>query len=209
MRVLCSSFHSGQPSVKRRACGRCLQAPHRLVGIRAERAAAVGDDLGVGRQLGEPALELRERDRARALDVPGLVLDLGAHVDEHDVTAREPFEQPLAVDRVDVLAEVVARGALDLAQPRGRRVAQRQPQPQRLVARERVAHARALARARHHAGGAQCLQVLRGVRVRLPARARELLDAARRLRQQVEQLEPHRAGERLAHQRDRLEQRVP
>ena len=172
MRALRSSCHSGQPSVEAaRAAAAGAQAPHRLVGIRAERAAAVGHDLGVGRQLGEPALELVERDRARALDVAGLVLDLGAHVDEHDVAAREPLEQVLAADRVDVLAEVLAGGALDLGQARGRRVAQREPQPQRLVARERVAHARALARASDHARGAQRLQVLRGVRLRLPARA--------------------------------------
>ena len=35
-----------------------------------------------------------------------------------------------------------------------------------------------------------------------------LVDAARRLREQVKQLQSHRAGERLAHQRDRLEQSV-
>ena len=53
----------------------------------------------------------------------------------------QPLEQLVAADRLDVVAEVVARGALDLGQPRGRRVAQREPQPQRLVAGERVAHA--------------------------------------------------------------------
>ena len=42
-----------------------------------------------------------------------------------------------------------------------------------------------------------------------PLAPRELVDAARRLREQVEQLEPHGAGERLAHQRDRFEQRRP
>ena len=161
------------------------------MGVGAERAAAVGDDLAVGRQLGQPALELVERDRARALDVAGRVLLLGPDVDEHDVAAREPLEQLLAADRLDVLAEVVARGALDLGQPGRRGVAQREPQPQRLVAGERVAHARALARARDHARRVQRLQVLGGVGRRLPARPRELLDAARRLRQQVEQLEPH------------------
>ena len=139
---------------------------------------------------------------------PASYSTLGAHVDEHDVAAREPLEQVLATDRVDVLADVVARGALDLGQARGRRVAQRQPQPQRLVAGQRVTHACALARAGDHARGAQRLQMLRSVRLRLPARPRELVDAAGRLGEQVEQLEAHGAGERLAHQRDRLEQRV-
>jgi hypothetical protein len=63
-------------------------------------------------------------------------------------------------------------------------------------------------RARDHPGRPQRLQMLGGVGRRLPAGAGELLDAARSLRQQIEQLESHRAGERLAHQRDRLEQRV-
>jgi hypothetical protein len=49
-----------------------------------------------------------DRDRARALDVPGRELLLGAHVDEHDVAAREPLQQFLAADRVDVLAQVPA-----------------------------------------------------------------------------------------------------
>jgi hypothetical protein len=47
-----------------------------------------------------------------------------------------------------------------------------------------------------------------GVGRRLAAQPRELLDTARRLRQEIEQFEPHRAGERLAHQGNRLEQRV-
>jgi hypothetical protein len=62
------------------------------VAPRTEGAAAVGHDLGVGRQLGEPALELLERDRLRALDVAGLVLGPGTDVDEHDVPVSEPLQ---------------------------------------------------------------------------------------------------------------------
>ena len=50
--------------------------------------------------------------------------------------------------------------------------------------------------------------MLRGVCCRLLACARELLDRTRSLGEQVEQLEPARAGKRLAHQRDGLEQVV-
>jgi hypothetical protein len=57
-------------------------------------------------------------------------------------------------------------------------------------------------------GGVQRLQVLGGVRDRLVACARELLDSPRCLGEQVHELEPHGAGERLAHRRDRLEQGV-
>ena len=73
-------------------------------------------------------------------------------VDEHDVAMREPLEQFVAADRVDVLAEVIVGGALDLGQAGSRRVAQSEPEAQRLVARERVAHACSLARAGHHPG---------------------------------------------------------
>jgi hypothetical protein len=51
------------------------------------------------------------------------------------------------------------------------------------------------------------LQVLRRVSHRLLAGARQLVDRARRLSEEIEQLEPARSGERLAHQRDRFEKR--
>ena len=50
--------------------------------------------------------------------------------------------------------------------------------------------------------------MLRGVRGRLLARAREFLHGARRLRQQIQKLEPDGTCEPLAHQRYRLEQRM-
>ena len=103
----------------------------------------------------------------------------------------QPRDQLVATDRLDVLAEVVARRALDLGQAGDRGVAQRQPQAQRLVSGERVAHARSLARACDHPRGVQRLQVLGGVGRRLIARPRELVDRPRRLGEQVEQLEPH------------------
>jgi hypothetical protein len=123
-------------------------------------------------------------------------------------SAGQPLQEVLAADRVDVLAKIVARRALDLRQPGRRSIAQGQPEPQRLVAGQRVAHARALSRARDHAGGPQGLQVLRRVGRRLLGRPRQVLDGPRRLGQEVQQLEPHGAGERLAHERNRLEQRV-
>ena len=59
-----------------------------------------------------------------------------------------------------------------------------------------------------HARSVQGLQVLGDVRVRLPRGASQRLNRPRRLGEQIEQLEPHRAGERLAHHRDRLEEDV-
>src|SRR3954454_10697250 len=87
-----------------------LEAADGVVGVGAERAAAVGHDLAVGGQLGEPLFELVDGDRARAVDVAGLKLIGGADVDEHDVTAAQPRDELVAADRVDVVAEVVASG---------------------------------------------------------------------------------------------------
>jgi hypothetical protein len=66
---------------------RGLQPTHGVVGIGAERAAAVGHNLAIGRQLGQPILELVDRDGARAFDVPGFELLRRTDVDEHDVDA--------------------------------------------------------------------------------------------------------------------------
>src|SRR5215217_5861266 len=107
---------------------RRLQAADGVVRVGAERAAAVGDDLAVGRQLGEPVLELIDRDRARACDVTGLELLGRAHVYQYDVALAQPSDQLVASDRADVVAEVVACGALDVGELGDGRVAQRQPQ---------------------------------------------------------------------------------
>src|SRR5437588_11465105 len=110
----------------RRAPGR-LQAADSLVRVGAERAAAVSHDLTAGRKLGEALLELIERDRARAVDVPGGELLLRTDVDQDHVAAAEPGDELIAADRLDVVAEVVTRGALDLGQLRHGGVAEAQP----------------------------------------------------------------------------------
>src|ERR1700682_5737971 len=110
------------PAVLEAPCGASgrLQLAHRLVCVGAEWAAAVGDDLAVGGQLGDPPLELGERDRTRAVDVTGGELLLGAHVDEHHVTTLQALDELLAANRLDWVAEVIARSALDLGQSGGR-----------------------------------------------------------------------------------------
>jgi hypothetical protein len=82
------------------------EAADRVVRVGTDRAAAVRDDLAVGRQLGEAVLELVERDRA-PFNVAGGVLLRWAHVDEHDLAAPEPRDQLVTSDGLDVLAEVV------------------------------------------------------------------------------------------------------
>src|SRR4051812_11219369 len=90
---------------------RRAQAADGVVGVGAERAAAVGHDLMIGRQLGEALLELFDRDRSGTLDVAGLELLGGADVDEDDVAATQPLDQLVATDRIDVVAKVVASGS--------------------------------------------------------------------------------------------------
>jgi hypothetical protein len=86
-----------------------------LVGVRAVRAAAVGDDLAVIGKLRQALVEFLERDRKRALDVPGVELLARPDVDEHDVLAAETGEQLIAADRLHVVVEVVPRGTFDPA----------------------------------------------------------------------------------------------
>src|SRR5690349_8906919 len=111
---------------------RAVKPADGLVRVRAKWTAAIGHDLAVYGQLGEPLLELVERDRARAVDVPGGVFLRGADVEHEDVTAGQALAQLVAVDRLDVGAEVGARGALDFGQLGKRRVAQCEPRSQRV-----------------------------------------------------------------------------
>ena len=53
---------------------RVPQLPDRLMGVRAERPAAVGDDLQIGWQLGEPLFQLIDRNRPGSFDVARLEL---------------------------------------------------------------------------------------------------------------------------------------
>ena len=98
------------------------------MGVGAERAAAVRDDLAIGRQLGQAMLELVDRDRARALDVAGLELLGGRTSTSTTSPLPQARDQLVAADRLDVLAEVVACRALDLGELRDGGVAQRQPE---------------------------------------------------------------------------------
>src|SRR2546421_8390991 len=88
------------------------QPAHRLVGEGAERSAAVSDDFAIGGQLRETLVELLERYRAGAVDVPRGVLLLRTHVDQHSIASGQSFAQLHAPDHLDVVAEVVVHRAL-------------------------------------------------------------------------------------------------
>src|SRR5690606_12149014 len=74
------------------------QEPDGFVGVDAEGATAVRDDLDATGQLGQPAGQLVVGDGASTGDVPGGVLGAGPNVDEDHVTVVEPSEELLPVD---------------------------------------------------------------------------------------------------------------
>src|SRR5687767_14548479 len=113
--------------------------------VRAEGAAAVRDHFEAGRQFPEPAVELIEGNRASPRDVPGVELLLRAHVDEYDVAAPQPLTQLVPADAVDILAEIVGGGALDLGELGCSGIAKLEPHRKRGLAGERVAHVVSLA----------------------------------------------------------------
>jgi hypothetical protein len=88
-----------------------------LVGVRTELSAAISDDLAALRQFGQPLVELIEWDGQRAIDMAGVELPGGTDVDEHHVVATQALAELVAADRLDVVTEVVACGALDLCEP--------------------------------------------------------------------------------------------
>src|SRR5215207_7593053 len=169
--------------------------------VGAEGAAAVRDYLAVRR-------ELFERDRHGAVDVARVELLRRAYVDEDDVVATQPPKEVVTGDRLDFVAQVIARRSLHLGQPPRRRVAQLEPELHDVLTRERVVDPCTVALASYDARGMEGQEVLGGVRGRLAASSRQFLDATRTLSEQVDQLQATWACERLAHHCDRLEQRI-
>ena len=189
----------------RAAAGR-RQAANRLVRVDAVRAAAVGDHLGVVRDLGQARLELVERDRARALDVSGGELDPRADVDDDDLAGAKALGELGAPDRLDLVAEVVAGGALDVAQACLGDLAQREPERDDVVAGRPVVDACPLASRGHEPGPAEHLKVLGGVGHGQPRRLGQLLHRAFPLGQHIQHHQARCAAERVADPRELLEE---
>ena len=98
-------------------------------------AAAVGDDLPVARQLGQPPPQLPDRDGNRPGQVPGGILGSGPHIQHHQVLAvPEPAGQLLAGDWLQLVApaEVGGGEALDLGQAAGGKDPQGPPELEHL-----------------------------------------------------------------------------
>ena len=151
-------------------------------------------------QRGESRRQLVGRDRHGAGQVAVLELDARPDVDEHDLAL------------VDLRLQIVARhllvaGAFDREVPlelRDLREAalgdgpQREPELEHVVAGEPVADLRALALRLDEVGVAQDLEVLRDAGDGHVGLGGQRLDVARRLREEVEQLEAAVAGQRVA-----------
>ena len=187
------------------AAGRS-QAANRLVRVDAVGAAAVGDHLRVVRNLGQTSLELVERHRSRALDMSGSELDPRADVDDHDLAAAKPLGELGAPDRLDLLAEVVAGGALHVAQACLGDIAQRKPERDDVLACRPVVDACPLAPRSHEPGSAQHLKMLGGVGHGQSRRLGELLHRALPLGQHIQHHQARGAAEGVADPRELLKE---
>ena len=57
-----ATFHSGKPFWDRRSLNPCVQVGHRFERQNPVGASAIGHDLLLARKLGEPLLQLAQRD---------------------------------------------------------------------------------------------------------------------------------------------------
>ena len=89
------------------------------MGSRAEKDAVFEAIALMGKAFASP----------RRLELLDLLAQAPRTVDEHDVAGAQPGDQLVAADRVDLVTEIIAGGALDRRELANRRVAQRQPQP--------------------------------------------------------------------------------
>jgi hypothetical protein len=104
--------------------------------------------------------------------------------------------------------EIGLRESIDFRDVFGGDLTHHGPQLQDLVACQPVDHARALAPGAHEAGPSEVAQMVRGVGDALSELGRHVLDRSFPLRQQVDDLRPPAARQRLPHRSQRLEERI-
>jgi len=140
--------------------------------------------------------------------VPGRELRWRADIEHHDLTALQPGHQLLAAHDLDAvtLAQV---GASQPVQPRDlfrRHVTHGHPQFGHPLAGQPVEDARSLPAGGHDACPGHRPQVMGGVRHALAEFTGDLLDRALTLGQQIRDLRPAAAGQRLRHLREGIKQ---
>ena len=205
-----AACHSGSPSSSRRAAEALLaQQGHGLVGEGAVGAAAVGDDLPVSGQLGQPPPQLADRDGDRPGQVPGGILGGGPHIQHHQVVAvLEPAGQLLAGDWLQLVAAAEVGGGqpLDLGQAAGGQGPQGPPELEHLRGGQPVVDRGALTPAADQPGLAQDLQVLAGVGHRQADLAGQGLHGPLAVGEHVQQLDAPAAGQGLGRPGELVEQ---
>ncbi len=158
----------------------------------AVRTPAVRDDFAVLGQLVEACFELIERDGECAGDVSSVVLDCGADVDDDDIAVARACEEVTAVDRFEVVArlEVVVFELRDLGEPGRGDVAECAEECGDVGAGEPVEDPGPRTPGVDDPGATEGLQVRGRGGDPEAGRARDGVDAALALREQVEDLDP-------------------
>src|SRR6478736_443642 len=80
------------------------QLGHRLERQDAVRAAAIGDDLLLARQLGKPLLQLAQRDVQCAWQMAEAVFIFGPDVEQHDTAVAQSRHELGGRDRLQLIA---------------------------------------------------------------------------------------------------------
>ena len=104
------------------------------------------------------------------------------------------------------LTQVLVRQLIHLCDVAHRDIAHRRPEIAYPLARQPIEDPRPLPARANQTRPSQNMQVLRRVRDALRDLVRDLLDRALALREQIDDLRPAAAAERLRHRRERVEQ---
>ena len=104
------------------------------------------------------------------------------------------------------LTQVLVRQLIHLCDVAHRDIAHRRPEIAHPLARKPIEDPRPLPARANQTGPSQNMQVLRRVRDALRDLVRDLVDRALALREQIDDLRPAAAAERLRHGRERVEQ---
>src|SRR5579859_5376791 len=130
--------------------------------------------------------------------VAGRVFVGWTHVEDDDLARGGPAKQLVAGDLLDAAAQVGVPGRAHLGEQRRGGIADPREQPGYVVAGQRVEDAGALLARGDQPRLVKYLQVGRAAAQAQASLAGEILHAALALREQVHQLQPLRAGQRLA-----------
>ena len=148
--------------------------------------------------------EFCERHGDRARNVSRHVLLTRTDVDERDLAGPDTPHEFVVAHRLQraALLQVLARDVLDFRQPGLRQASQGEKELADVWVRQPIRHVQAGLLGLDQTRASEHLQMVRGRRDALAGLVGERFDGPRPLRQEVEELEPARAGRGLADARD-------